>query len=938
MSVFLRSPTDGAIYQYADKDAAAAQKAGFVPVEAAEVQAAEAAAAAKAQAGSLGGKLQTGLEAAGAGAFDAVTGIPRLLSAGLTKLTGEEDPLARVSGRKFIEDVKGVGSELLSGGDVTAEAAARQYAAGARGRALENPISSTVGGIVGQVAGAAAGGLSGAARAAGAGLTAGAGGGLAARLGGAALTGAIEGAPLALAGATDQAYIEGRQLTGEQALAAGGIGALLGGGLTLGAKGLGELGGAVRSRASSKLAEVMEGGAPAGEAAPEPAVRRILKTGDAHIEKQGERVLGEAPLPGFAEHVRSAVSGKNMSELRAATHGEATERLTTELQRAVATSNDVGDQIFNRAVKKSYVEANFAKGGVADDAIDRTAGIAGGFLRDLDTAIADVGTFGKPTKALVGLRNQVAKNASAIATAEAPADAYIAMDVIRRDLLTASKSFGESASKSANVDAAANMKLLAEKVGQHYDSAWQHLMDTSTWGAQGAAQQEVNNAAVKFIEAKRFAFPHFAEKVGEQYAGPGRFLPTFEVNDGKILNLVRKAGSPDAAFAERRFQQYLTSTREFSEAVAKGYELPGELAGKVAELGAGAKTVKATYDAMMQKVGALNQAELFMEAAKQGSGAQTNAILGGIMGGPVGSAAGFALGAATNPARFISQRIALEQMAERSQKLIGSSLDGLFARGNDRVAPKVLQLAPPAGSLARVATVPASLAYFMGKHATPEQAYEKRVNELYHVSQNMGGGVHEAIGNAFGPLASQEAEALTAMTVSAVTGVNYLLSKMPSGLYQQNTLTPLTSKTIPNRGEIQSFARTYAAVMKPSTVLDDLKAGKATPDQIQAVKSVYPRYYEDIRTAALERIRDLDQRGKSIPMRTRMNLDTLLDLNGAGERTMTTAFVQRYAPMMSDTAAMRSREQEREAKRPRPGPTRLGKSTTTQTTSFLGGT
>jgi hypothetical protein len=225
----------------------------------------------------------------------------------------------------------------------------------------------------------------------------------------------------------------------------------------------------------------------------------------------------------------------------------------------------------------------------------------------------------------------------------------------------------------------------------------------------------------------------------------------------------------------------------------------------------------------------------------------------------------------------------------------------------------------------------------MGKHASPEQAYERRVNELYNVSQNMNGGVQQAIGSAFGDMAAHEREALTAMTVSAATGVNYLLSKMPARLYQQNTLTPLTSKTIPNRGEIQAFARTYAAVMKPSTVLDDLKTGKATPDQIQAIKTVYPRYYDDIRTATMQRIRELDQQGRSIPMRTRAMLDTLLSLNGAGERTMTNAFVERYAPMLSDGAAMKARQQEQQAKRPRPGPTRLGKMTSTQTATFLGG-
>lgn len=926
MKELLFQATDGKIMTVDASEAAVAARAGWKPVTQPEADAYLAQQTAKTEAESFTGKLKTAGEGLASGALEGLTAPARLATAGFSKLTGAADPFAGISGRGFLSDVAAVGGGAEAGS---------AYDDAQRLRAETNPLTAGASSVAGQIAGAAAGGLGSVARGAGAAAAKAGGAGVLGRLGGAAVAGAIEGAPLGLAAESDAAYVENRQLTGEQALAAGGIGALLGGSLSFAAHGAGEALGAVKGRTSSALEDVMNGGPAKAPPSDASAIRKVLGATDEKITQQGARTLGEEPLPGFAEHVRAAVSGKNMGELRAATHAQAAESLTKELQTAITTSNDIGDEVFSRAAKRSHVEANFARGGVAPDALEQSASLAGGIINDLDAAARDVDAFGAPSKVFDGLRKQVAKQVLAIGKAETETDAYMAVDQIRRDLLSASKSFGTSAAKVADVDAAANMSALAEKVGEHYESSFKFLMDPGTWGAQGAAQQEVNNAAAKYIEAKRFAFPHFAEKVGESYAGPGRFVPTFEVNDGKILNLVRKAGTQEGAFAERRFQQYLDASRQFSEAVAGGYELTPELAAKVKSLGTGTEAAKKTFDAAMAKVGALNQADLYMNAVKQQSGAHLPAIMGGIVGGPAGAAIGAVADGFINPARSMAQRIAIDQAAERSRKLVGSALDGVFARSQN-VASSAFRLAPKAGEAVSRAAVPTALATFIGKHATPEQAYEARVNELYSAQQNAGGSVRDAIGNAFGEHATQDAEALTAMTVAATTGVNYLLSKIPSGLYQQNTLTPLTSKTIPSRGEIASFARTYAAVMKPSTVLADMKAGKVSRDQIDAYKTVYPRAYEDLRTSALQRIRDMDQRGKSIPMRTRAELDTILNLNGAGERTMTNEFSERYATLLSDASATKSKQQE-QARRPRPGPTNIGKSLQTKTATFLGG-
>jgi hypothetical protein len=86
----------------------------------------------------------------------------------------------------------------------------------------------------------------------------------------------------------------------------------------------------------------------------------------------------------------------------------------------------------------------------------------------------------------------------------------------------------------------------------------------------------------------------------------------------------------------------------------------------------------------------------------------------------------------------------------------------------------------------------------------------------------------------------------------------------------------------------------------------------------------------------MTRIMKLDRDGIEIPIRERIILDTLLDLDGAGEPTFSGAFAMKYGPAMRDGA-----EQEQGGRHAPPrgggGQSGLAQRTTTKTETMIGG-
>ncbi len=919
----------GKVYEVPRAEAEQAARAGWTPATPDDIAAHQA----RREAGSATGQLKTAASGAASGFVDAVTALPRAASAIASSVAGTEDIAQGMTGRNLLE----TGAYVAGGQGLPGAQAAQDFAAAERLRAQENPGTAALSSIGGNIAGIGLGGLGGLARGAGAAVTGRLGGGALARVAGAGITGAVEGAPLNLVAAQDQAYIENRQLTGEQAMAALGTGSLIGLGVGGGAKGLSELFSAGAEKVSGALARRAEAAAGETAGADASATQKLLRTSDDHLNKSIEATVGREAIPEAAEYARAGLKGQSLQTIRSELHDVAARDMAAATNESLSSVQRIVDKVDNKGWKLAQVEAHAPS--FAADALEQTQAHAAAIRADVHETIAQLGK--DAPKTLKGLAAQLDKNEMIVRGATEPAKANLAMDQIRRDLLRTNNAFDRSARQVANVDEADLARFLTQKTGEHYETAQKFLMNAETWGAQGEAQAAVNTARAELIRSQTNAVPQFTQTVrGGEYMGGGVARDVAQAHEGKILSTMRNLGKAEGAVGERAMSEYLTTAKNFTEAAQKyGLDLGDKQA--VATAQNALQKFETNLAEVTRKTGALEQAETWLGKSKETQGILAPSAVGGFIAGPIGAAAGAASTFIGNSPQALAKRIMVEQAASRAQKVIGSTLDGFFDGAKKAMASTGEGISAGAArapaALSRSA-IPAatSLELFMGRHATPEAAYKARVEEIQAANQNYGERIRNNAGHVFGSPADHDPHAVGAAVVATTKAMQYLESKLPAPLLNTNSLTPTASRYVPSRMEIQQFADLHTAVSRPLDVIKSIPSGAVSPDQIQAIKQVYPRLYQYIRDEVMNRIQKLDQAGIEIPMRERIILDTALDLNGAGEPVFSAAFASKYGPAMADSAQAQQGQ-------PQGGggggsaPSGTAKRTATKTEMMLGG-
>jgi hypothetical protein len=877
---------EGALFSVAPNDIAGAEKMGLVKASEAEIKAGMA----RKEAATLSGQAKTLGENVAVGAVDALTAIPRAGSALLSHAQGTEDPLADFTGRNFMETA----AYTAGGSGIQGVKESKAYEAAARARSAENPLTAGAGYIGGTILGAGA--LSAAGRGAGAAVTSRLGGGALARITGAGVAGALEGAPLNLVAQQDAAHIEQRKLTGEQAVSALGVGAMLGAGVGGGVKSFGEAFGAAKGRVGQYLtrgAGVEGAEAAAGE---RTAVQKILRTGDADLSKSIGATVGAEALPEAAGYARDAVKGRSLATIRGELHDTAAREMAAATNDSLRAVQRIEDKVTNRGWKLSQIEAH--SGTFSADALEQTQARAAAIRADVHETIAELGK--DAPKTLKGLAAQLDKNEFVIRNATSPAKANLAMDQIRRDLLRTNGAFDTMARRAENVDAADMARVLTQKTGEHYETAQKFLMDKATWGAQGEAQEAVNTAYADLIRAKRNAIPAFTQDVrGAEYMGAGIARDQAIAHEGKILGTVRNLGKAEGAVGQRAMDEGLTAMKNFTDAAQK-YGLD---AGDKAAV-ANAKKALATFESKLtdvtRKTAAIEQAETWLGRSKETQGLLAPAAVGSFIAGPIGAAAGTAATFIGNSPQALAKRLMIEEAAGRAQRVVGSSLDGFFdsARAATQRVGDVVKRTPVVAP-----AIPTALELFQGKHATPELAYRKRVEDLQVAGANFGQQIRDGANRTFGTLAADDPHAVNAAVVAGSKGVQALLSALPVGTVDPKSLTPNASRPTPTRLEIQQFADVWTAVMKPMDVVKQIPNGTVTVPQMNAIRQTYPVLYGWLRGEVLDRLAKMDEDGVQLPVHAIDTLDVLLDLGDAAGPIYSTAFAAKYGQQMGDAAA-----------------------------------
>lgn len=153
----------------------------------------------------------------------------------------------------------------------------------------------------------------------------------------------------------------------------------------------------------------------------------------------------------------------------------------------------------------------------------------------------------------------------------------------------------------------------------------------------------------------------------------------------------------------------------------------------------------------------------------------------------------------------------------------------------------------------------------------------------------------ERTSRAFENLSNVAPKTATALAMTTMRAVQFLNEKAPKANQRVATLTPQLDNQRYSDADVSKFAQYLDAVEDPLTVLEDLRRGSISKEGIEAVKAVYPKIYEQMRTETMTRLSELK---KPLPYEQRLQLGKLLDI--PADPTLTPEFIKaqqaRFAP------------------------------------------
>jgi hypothetical protein len=199
---------------------------------------------------------------------------------------------------------------------------------------------------------------------------------------------------------------------------------------------------------------------------------------------------------------------------------------------------------------------------------------------------------------------------------------------------------------------------------------------------------------------------------------------------------------------------------------------------------------------------------------------------------------------------------------------------------------------------AMAATAGAQAHKFMSKGETPETAFAESQKHLTALQADNGALIRDQVVKTYGALGQVEKGALQATIDTAHRGVDYLQQAAPKTPADMYSLTPISDTPKPSRADISDYARVYDAVMHPTTVLRDIANGTVTSDQIQAIRFVYPDWFQaNVLTPTADKLRARDAAGQPVLPAERKVFDTILQVHSGVDSTQ---FVQQYASAFAE--------------------------------------
>ncbi len=212
----------------------------------------------------------------------------------------------------------------------------------------------------------------------------------------------------------------------------------------------------------------------------------------------------------------------------------------------------------------------------------------------------------------------------------------------------------------------------------------------------------------------------------------------------------------------------------------------------------------------------------------------------------------FAGDVASRPIEYINKLAEVERLLGKAQGVIEKSAKAVFT-------PSLKTLGKAKGAIVRQTTAPD-----LEEHQKMDDDLRQLNNNPSHLIEKL----HDSTGALYN-VAPKMAEGLQA---SLIRANQFLLSKLPS----PPNSDPFNEPYKPSNSEIAKFNRYMDVVKHPSLVLDHVKSGTITPSDMEVLNSVYPKYYEQMKTALMNHVTTALAKKEPIPFQLKQSLSMFL--------------------------------------------------------------
>lgn len=373
------------------------------------------------------------------------------------------------------------------------------------------------------------------------------------------------------------------------------------------------------------------------------------------------------------------------------------------------------------------------------------------------------------------------------------------------------------------------------------------MEDPGVWGTDAAHLQKNLNST--WSEAKKFVDQtesKLMSRVGEDLvADPAKFTTYF--------NQAGKAASP--TIRQQIMDGFVSKMDAFHDAVANAYEKAGveiperpslnALRDSVDKPSVGSRLADTWYDKLAGKA--------LAEAGGAGIGGTVGHATGIPGAGFAGTYLGGKLGETILPSmiqpllekgansRAFQEALAFGQSVMKGDKLLSSSAKAVFQGGE--TIPK--HLIPTDETLTKL---------------------DDKVKDLGVDQQKMFN-----VGGNLGHYMPNHAAALSETAMNAVNTINKFRPQVPKR-------SPLDADAKPSPMQRQAFQRALSVAQQPLVVMKHIKNGTLLPQDVEALKTLYPKYYEKVSRQLVDEMTNHLADKKTVPYKVRQSMSLFLGM------------------------------------------------------------